>query len=304
MRILVAEDDPVSRRLVEAALRKSDHEVVIACDGVDAWQALSVEDPPRLVILDWMMPGLDGIEVCRRIRDEIAEPYVYVIMLTAKDQKEDIIAGMEAGADDYLVKPFHPHELQARLHAGERILNLQAELVAAREALRRQATHDSLTGLLNRSAIIDVLNREIDRARRHGSALAVVMADIDTFKRLNDTHGHLVGDTVLAETARLLSMSSRSYDGVGRYGGEEFLLVLPGCEVPQASSQAERVRERIDNHVFDIDGARIHVTVSFGIATVSHVSDVSAETLIAAADQALYAAKSAGRNCVKTAPPV
>jgi len=301
VRILVAEDDPVSRRLVEAALRKSEHECIIACDGMEAWRALRASDPPRLVILDWMMPGLDGIEVCRRIRKEITEPYLYVLMLTAKDQKEDVIAGMEAGADDYLIKPFHPHELRARLHAGERILKLQSELVAAREALRRQATHDALTGLLNRFAIIDTLNREIDRAGRQGSSLAVVMADIDFFKRLNDARGHLAGDSVLAETAKVLRSSSRSYDSVGRYGGEEFLLVLPGCESAQAAVQAERVREHIDKHLFDTEGSPSRITVSFGVATTSDVANPSAETLIAAADRALYAAKSAGRNCVKVA---
>ncbi|MFQ5830397.1 MAG: diguanylate cyclase [Candidatus Methylomirabilia bacterium] len=303
MKILVAEDDLAVRSLLRAALVQWGYEVLVASDGVEAWHMLQAEDPPRLAILDWLMPGVDGLEVCRRVRQSEQEPYIYIILLTGKGGKEDVIKGMKAGADDYLSKPFNPHELQVRLRAGKRILDLQAELIAAREALREQATHDALTGLWNRRAILDLLNQELVRAGREGRSVAVVIADLDHFKRVNDTYGHLVGDAVLRETARRIRASLRPYDAIGRFGGEEFLIVLPGCDESSGVKQAERLRERIGGEVMEASEARLSVTSSFGVAVSDSKRAADADALIRVADAALYRAKWGGRNRVMPAGP-
>lgn len=253
---------------------------------------------PQLAVLDWMMPGLDGLEVCRRVRRLRREPYTYILLLTAKAQREDIIAGLEAGADDYLTKPFDVHELQVRLRAGKRILDLQTKLIAAREELRAQATHDMLTGLWNRAAIFDLLRREVARAERGGVPVSVIMADVDHFKRVNDVHGHLVGDVVLREVARRVQMTLRPYDEVGRYGGEELLLILPRCDARQAVQVAERLRRCVAEAPIDTPEGQIAVTASFGVATHAGGTAADMQTLLRAADGALYSAKQKGRNCV------
>src|SRR5580704_1147440 len=193
-RVLAAEDNPVFQSMLRSMLTKWGYDPVIARDGAEAWRALDAEDAPRLAILDWMMPGMDGVEICRRVRAAGREPYIYILLLTARTESRDLVDGMEAGADDYLTKPFIAHELRVRLRAGQRILDLQSELMATREALRVQATHDSLTGLPNRGAILDILQTELSRASRESRPLAVVMADIDRFKQINDTRGHQAGD--------------------------------------------------------------------------------------------------------------
>ena len=209
MKILIADDSIVSRHLLEATLRKWGYDVVVACDGTEALAALEQEHAPSLAILDWMMPGMTGLEVCREIRQRIKEPYIYILLLTSKSQKEDLIEGMEAGADDYITKPFDQHELQVRLRAGTRLVDLQAQLLSAREALREQATKDSLTRLWNRSSIIDILCRELSRADREQRPVSVLMVDLDHFKSINDNHGHFAGDAVLCETARLMQNAIR-----------------------------------------------------------------------------------------------
>jgi diguanylate cyclase (GGDEF)-like protein len=191
-----------------------------------------------LAILDWMMPGLDGVEVCRKVRQAGGAPYVYLIMLTGRAERRDVVQGMGAGADDYLSKPFDEQELRVRLRAGRRIVDLQ-------EALRTLATRDALTGTWNRRAILEILRRELARGAREGTPVGVVLADLDHFKRVNDTLGHLTGDAVLSEAARRIGAALRPYDALGRYGGEEFLIVLPGCDPEGASQVAERVRGRV-----------------------------------------------------------
>lgn len=228
MRVLIADDDDVMRHILEASLTKWGYETVVARNGLEAWRILQANDAPRLAILDWIMPGMDGLEVCREIRKAEDTPYIYLLLLTAKHKREDVIAGMDAGADDYISKPFDPQELKVRLRAGRRILDLQAELVAARESLRYQATHDGLTGLLNRSAVLDTLRNELERANRQSIPLCLMLADFDHFKAINDTYGHTIGDAVLCEAARRMRSSIRTYDCVGRYGGEEFVFILPG----------------------------------------------------------------------------
>src|SRR5277367_4234249 len=201
-RILIAEDDPVSRRLLELFLVKWGFEVSIATTGTEALQMLERLDAPRLAILDWMMPGMEGVQVCQKLRESADRRYVYVLLLTARTQKEDLLQGLESGADDYLTKPLDSQELRARLHVGQRILDLQDKLIAAGEELLFRATHDNLTGICNRGVILDTIRRERSRQDRGGNAFAIVMADIDHFKYVNDTHGHLAGDALLQEVAR------------------------------------------------------------------------------------------------------
>jgi len=296
MRVLAAEDNPVFQSMLRTMLTKWGYQAVIARDGLEAWDALRDEDPPRLAILDWMMPGLDGVEVCRRVRGTDREPYIYILLLTARTDAQDLIDGMEAGADDYLTKPFNAQELRVRLRAGCRILALQEQLLHTREALRDQATHDGLTKLLNRGAILEVLRTEIARAERERHPLSVLMLDLDRFKSINDVHGHLIGDMVLREAAQRMRAAGRRYDSVGRYGGEEFLVVLPGCGLDDARSQAERLRETIAGTPFASDSQPLRVTISVG---VSCAHDHDADILIREADEALYRAKSLGRNRVE-----
>jgi two-component system, cell cycle response regulator len=301
MKILAAEDNPVFQAMLGSLLRKWGYDVVIARDGAEAWSLLQGEDAPRMAILDWMMPGVDGVELCRRVRAEAREPYIYLLLLTARTQSGDLVEGMEAGADDYLTKPFNAHELRVRLRAGRRIIELQEELLVAREALREQATHDGLTGLWNRATILEMLQKELARAERSGESIAVAMADLDRFKQVNDTYGHLAGDIVLRETARRLKSVTRNYDGVGRYGGEEFLIILPGCDFEGTLSQAERIRQSIASEPFQVPEVAIPMTCSLGFAWTDTPSVSQANLLMRRADMSLYAAKNSGRNRVEAA---
>ncbi len=303
MKILIAEDDPLSLRILESFLEKWEFDVVATRDGRAALQALQAEDGPRLAILDWMMPEMDGVELCRVLRKVKGERYIYIILLTAKDQKESIVEGIEAGADDYLIKPFDSNELRARLRAGRRILALQETLISAREALRFQASHDPLTSLWNRTAALDALHSELVRAKRTKGSLAVVMADLDHFKKINDTHGHLAGDAALRETARRIRSCVRIYDTVGRYGGEEFLVIFPGCSTDEAMEQAERLRTSIDKEPIELSHAKILATLSLGVAVTGGAEDIDALSLLRGADGALYRAKAGGRNRVELATP-
>jgi two-component system cell cycle response regulator len=298
MKVLIADDSIVSRHLLAAALRKADYEVISACDGAEAWALLEEDDAPKLVILDWMMPGLTGLEVCQRIRQQARESYTYILVLTSRNGREDLIAGMDAGADDYITKPFDQQELQVRLRAGQRILKLHAQLLEAREALREQATRDALTKVWNRSAIFEILERELSRGHREGAPVGIVLVDFDQFKAVNDTHGHLAGDAVLREAAQRLVGTLRPYDSVGRYGGEEFLVILPGCDAEGTRKQAERMRSAIMDTPMEIKGGTVRQTASFGATVAEPGALDSSEALIHAADDALYRAKARGRNHV------
>jgi diguanylate cyclase (GGDEF)-like protein len=301
MKILIADDDPLSRRLLEATLARCGHDVVALSNGAEAASALLAPDGPRLAILDWMMPNADGLEVCRKIRQRPV-PYVYIIMLTSRDRREDMLTGLDAEADDFLTKPFDAVELSARVRSGARVLDLQERLLQMRAALQHEASHDSLTGLWNRSTMLAQFHRELHRALRESTPLAVVLADIDHFKRINDSHGHLVGDRVLQEAAARLRRVMRDYEWLGRHGGEEFLLLLPGCRVPVAMSVAERARAAIASSPIVDEALIISVTVSCGVSGTD-VTPPEADGLIRAADQALYRAKSLGRNRVVAFAP-
>jgi len=294
VRILIAEDDAVSRRLLEATLKRWGYDVVVAEDGTGAWEVLQQEDAPRLAILDWVMPGLDGPQICRAVRGLRGQRYIYLLLLTAKSDKADLVKGLEAGADDFLSKPFDAQELRARLRAGMRILELQ-------ETLRVQATRDALTGLWNRAATLDFLHRELSRASRQATPISLIMADIDHFKRINDTHGHLVGDMVLREVARRLASAVRSYDVVGRFGGEEFLIVLPACALHHAVEKAESLRLCASQEPVVTSAGPLPVTLSLGVAVGELAMATDSDSLLRAADAALYRAKSGGRNRVALA---
>ena len=296
MKILIADDDPVSSRLLDRLLVKWGYEVIAAHDGAEAWEVLQAENAPRVALLDWIMPGIDGLEICRRVRARSSQPYVYIMLLTANDKVGNLVEGLESGADDYLTKPFHPQELRARLRVGLRMLDLESRLVEARESLRFKASHDSLTTIWNRGAIIEMLERELSRAHRDGSSVGILLADIDHFKRVNDTRGHLVGDEVLRAVTGRLKGEVRSYDSVGRYGGEEFLILLPGCDNPKLTAKAERLVKVVERSSIGTSTGTVAVTISIGGIASGDCPHADVNKLLLAADTALYRAKVSGRN--------
>src|SRR5271166_6602284 len=290
--VLVVDDSAVYRKLIGDHLRSWGFGVTLAETGSQAWRILEQPDAPKLVLLDWVLPDLDGIEVCQRIRQAGSSgPYVYVILLTSNEGRQNMLDAMQAGADDYLVKPFDELELKARLLVGKRILDLQEELVSARESMRHAATHDSLTGLMNRGEILAMLQRELERARRERSPVGVILGDIDHFKNVNDTLGHLFGDEALREIGRRLRAQLRVYDGVGRYGGEEFLMILPNCDLPNTLLRANGLREIIADTPVVCSGVERAITMSMGVAISDCDSKNEVEGLLSQADAALYAAK-------------
>lgn len=301
MKVLIAEDDRTSCRILEMQLARWGYEVISACNGNEAWEQLQAQNAPRLAILDWMMPGIEGIEICRRLRSTSHGDgfYVYVILVTGRTEKTDLVEGIEAGADDYVVKPFDPEELRVRVRAGQRIVELQSELLAAKDALTVQALHDPLTGIFNRRAILEVLDNELSRSQRNAQPLSIAMCDIDHFKNVNDAYGHQVGDEALCEFTNRVRSALRDYDFVGRYGGEEFLVVAPGVCGTASKRLFERVRASVAEKAFSTATGDIPITASFGVAACD--GKANAHDLIRAADAALYRAKASGRNCVKFA---
>ena len=297
MKVLIADDSAMSRALLRSTLQRLGYDVVVAEDGQQAWAILSGEEPPPVAILDWVMPGLTGIEVCRKVRETRREPYTYILLLTSKNTTEETVEGMESGADDYIVKPFHEHELQVRLRAGKRIIDLQMDLLNAREELRERAEKDLLTLLPNRSAIQTILDQELARCQRDNRSVGVVVLDLDHFKSINDTYGHFAGDAVLRETAQRFRANMRPYDRIGRYGGEEFLVVLPNSDLEQAAHQADRMRLILCQKPMYVDGKELTVTASFGV-TASDGVERTPDEYVRVADEALYLSKNGGRNRV------
>jgi two-component system cell cycle response regulator len=300
--VLIAEDDAVSRRLLEQAVRGWGYTTVCVTDGASALAKLSAVNGPRLAILDWEMPGLSGPQVCRILRARTASPYVYLVLLTARTAREHLVTGLASGADDYVLKPFDPMELQLRVRTGQRIVELQHELLAARQELERRANHDALTGAANRGAVLSKVESEASRSARQGSSYCLILFDLDFFKRINDTHGHRAGDIVLKEAVRRAQIELRPYDVLGRYGGEEFMVLLPGCELRAGAVVAERLRKCLADAPFDVDNHKLPVTASFGVVCSSQPHS-SLEMLVDAADSALYRAKAGGRNRIELAKP-
>lgn len=296
MRILIAEDDLTSRTVLAGVLKKEGHEVVATVNGAQACQALLQPGAPELVILDWMMPEMDGPEVVRQVRALGTERQPYILMLTTRGEKADIIAGLAAGANDYLAKPFDLGELCARVGVGRRMVEMQAALLASREALAHQASHDPLTGLLNRRAILDKLDQELSRTSRHDGSLAIGMCDIDHFKQVNDTYGHQTGDDVLIGFAAILRGHLRPYDSTGRVGGEEFLAIAPTASRVDAVIPFNRLCARIAASKIPTRSGELSVTVSIGVTSANAGS--TADQMLEDADAALYRAKEAGRNRV------
>jgi two-component system, cell cycle response regulator len=289
--ILIAEDDPVSRQILQKTLEQWDYSVLTVNNGTDAWELINQDNPPRLLILDWVMPGMDGPEICRKVRGQKDDYYTYILLLTANAEIDQVIIGLEAGADDYLVKPYNPVELKARISNGARIIAMQHELIRTRDELKIQATHDNLTGLWNRATIFELLEMELAREARDLSPLGVLMIDLDDFKEINDTHGHLIGDQILAEFANRLNESVRSYDLVGRYGGDEFMIVLPKCSVEQAINLANRVVKHIEAYPIETDAGPLNISASVGVTATAGDDQVQQDHLVSRADQALYQAK-------------
>lgn len=299
MRILIADDSNVSRHLLESIVKKWGYEVIATSDGNQAWEVLQRPDAPRLAILDWMMPGLTGPEVCRLVRESGSDPYTYILLLTSRTQKEDVIEGMTAGADDYIVKPFDRQELNVRLRAGRRIVDLQAALLEAQAALRYQATHDALTNVSNRAHIRQFLSAQV----ASGGPVGIIMLDIDRFKLVNDTYGHVAGDGVLVAAAERLSGLLTDNDRIGRYGGEEFLLVCRR-EPEDLAHFAECLRQGISSQPITVSGFDLTISASFGVAATDECPKIDEIALLKAADAALYEAKNSGRNCVRVAQSV
>lgn len=294
MRILIAEDDFTSRSILAAVLKKAGYEVIETVNGTEAWQALQHPTPPKLVILDWIMPEMNGLEVISRVRAIETDQPPYIIMLTTKYEKTDIIAGLNAGANDYLSKPFDVGELYARVEVGRRMIEMQAELIKSRDMLAYHATHDPMTGMLNRRAILNRMNEEISRADRHGDILSVGICDIDHFKQINDLYGHQTGDDVLSGLSKIMKENLRQYDSVGRIGGEEFLLIAPIKVGTDCSSLFSRLRGGIANTKMLTRSGVLSITVSIGVAFSA--SGITVDEILATADAALYRAKEQGRN--------
>ena len=297
--ILLAEDDPVTRMLMTRFLKKAGYEVDAVANGSEALDRMTKRYYPMLVT-DWEMPEMDGVALCKAVRNMQLDGYVYALLLTARDAKEHIIAGLEAGADDYLVKPVHEAELIARLNAGRRILNLEHSLRVANQRNRILSITDALTGSYNRRYLMEQLPRELERCRRYGYPLSVIMSDVDHFKDINDAHGHAAGDEVLQQFAARAQKSIRSNsDWVSRYGGEEFLIVLPETSHEGAMNVAEKIRTLIGSTPFTTRAGDAVVTASFGVAsTGASGPDIAlkVDALIRIADECLYRSKQDGRN--------
>ncbi len=291
LRVLIADDEAVSRLLLKRTLESSGYRVTVACDGDEAWQILQSPESPLLAVLDWVMPGMEGIDICRKLKADPERRHAYVIMITSNSATSDIVTALEAGADDFVAKPFNAEVLRVRVRAGQRIVDLQLEL-------HRKASHDDLTGMFNRRMVVEMLAREHARVVREKGVLSLGILDIDYFKRVNDSFGHHAGDAVLQEVARRIKASVRKIDIAGRYGGEEFLFVLPGCDARTTGAIAERVRLMISATPMMAAGHAIQVTASIGVAMSTAPHEMNPQALIENADRALYRAKALGRNRV------
>lgn len=302
-RVLVADDSVVYRKLVEQTLEQDQCSILFAKTGQSAIE-LFEQHRPALVITDWVMPDLTGIELCQKIRTSPGHSYTYVIILTSNSEKENVVKGLAAGADDYLTKPFHPEELSARVAVGRRIVDLQRQIEAKNRLLEELALTDSLTGLPNRRAIENWACRQLSGAARHGFSFWVAMADLDNFKRVNDTCGHEAGDAVLKVFAEVLKTNSRRSDMCGRIGGEEFLMIFTHADAKNVRLLVERVSQQFREQQFSFGEKTVRVTASFGIAGFEGKVAPEFAKLVSQADAALYAAKRGGRDRIEVSAVV
>jgi len=299
MSVLIAEDDLICSMILEKNLLDWGYEVILARSGETAWQALR-DNSLRMAILDWMMPGMDGTEICARLRRRKRYKYTYVILLSAKDRKQDIIAGLSSGADDYMTKPVNFLELRARLQTGRRIIDLEDRLLTVQKQFKQLASRDSLTKLWNRGEAIKFLEEELVRSRRDDKPVGVIMIDVDRFKKINDLLGHATGDKALLQVVARIRPKVRTSDRIGRYGGDELIVILPNCGQAKVRCVAERLRLAVSEAPMECDHETVAVTISAGCATSDGLKEPAAEALIRGADIALLAAKAQGRNCVMT----
>ena len=304
MRVLIAEDDLTTRTILNGLVRKWGYETEVVMDGDAAWKVLQTPDAPVLVILDWMMPGMDGVDVIRRVREKYLDPPPYMILLTSRDEKGDVLTGLESGANDFIKKPFNNEELFARLRVGRRSVELQQRLFETQAKLSHQASHDSLTGVLNRRAILEQLGKEYARASRgfkngNSIGLSIGFFDLDDFKRINDQYGHSAGDEVLKAVVEVISKQMRVYDSIGRLGGDEFLVIAPETQAENGELLFERLAKAVAACRIQTSAGEVSVTVSVGVAAVCAGDDL--EKFLNSADSALYTAKRSGRNRVEVA---
>jgi diguanylate cyclase (GGDEF)-like protein len=297
---LIADDDVVSSKILEKNLKNWGYKVIIAKDGQEAWKILQ-KRKIKLAILDWMMPKIDGIEICQKLRSNHRKHYTYIILLTSKDQKKDIIKGLNSGADDYIKKPFEIQELQARLKTGKRVIELEEKLIKAKKEFEKLANKDGLTDLWNRRHMLEILEKEIHRSQREKQPVATIMVDIDKFKHINDSFGHNVGDQVLLEISKRLRCCIRDYDEIGRYGGDELLIVLTNRNLKNAAIVAERLRKTISDKKIQTYKGLLDVSISLGVASSEKQIKYTSDCMILASDNALLEAKEKGRNrvCIK-----
>jgi len=300
-RILVAEDDPVNLRLLRACLVEWGYKVTSVTDGQKALEILQGREAPRLAILEWIMPGMNGIDICREIRKQTRKPYTYISMSTAKVKKQDMVEGLQSGADDYLIRPYKPQELRARLRAGRRILDLREQLLSAYRLIEAQRTVDPLTGVWSRNVILDILKRQLTLSSRSHSPMSLVIAHIDHFRDINASFGPFAGDTVLREVGRRFRAALRPPDSIGRSEADEFVIVLPGCDAPTAASLAEKFRARVDRRAVDTSEGVVAVTISLGVMVTPSEKALSLDAAWRLATEALSRAKAKGRNCVEFA---
>lgn len=299
-RVVLAHKTEAAGVALHSLLTSYGYDVLMVCDGLEAWQAVRAEDRPCIAVLDWTLPTLDGIDVCRRLRGGDHCNYVYTLLLTERRPFDEISRAMDAGADDYLLKPLQTQELRARMRVGGRILRLQERLMQARAEIYEQTTRDSLTGMWNRTAAIEILVNELARGNRTGAPLAVIMADFDHLKRFNAERGHQAGDAILRMAAQRMGETLRKYDSIGRYGGEEFLIVLPNCPYEASLAVAERLRHHVSGRSYALDDGTYAMSCSFGVAWTADCG-VGAMELLRWADGALGEAKLRGRDRVEAA---
>lgn len=296
MKLLVADDTKTMRMMLVSLAEEEGYETVVCEDGEQAWEAMQLKQAPRLLLLDWEMPGMTGLEVCKKVREQKSDDPPFIILLTSRTDTDDIVVGLEAGANDYILKPYNPAELKARLLVGCRMLDLQTELNRVNQKLLFQASHDPLTSLPNRRALLDYLEKSLSQSVRQNQPLQIVIGDVDHFKKVNDNYSHLAGDLVLIGLASRFRQILKKHGLVGRYGGEEFMFIITPPSLGDLN-YVQEICDRVAAVPIDFEERQIPVTISLGVAEFSPgVTEEDMELLLKQADEALYQAKNGGRN--------